>query len=106
MIRADDRALEKTPDVLKGVGVNNPAHVFFLKVTNRSVERVLVRDSVIARPFIRDYQGRFFGQFRFDESMKNFSSWFFATDLEANVAAALNRAEDYSFMIVAKRMRA
>ena len=37
VVRANDRSLEETPDVLKRIGVNDAAYVLFLKMIDRRV---------------------------------------------------------------------
>jgi hypothetical protein len=45
MVRANDRALEKTPNVLKRVCVSQTAHVLTFVVVNRNMDRIVVTNS-------------------------------------------------------------
>jgi hypothetical protein len=45
MVRANDRALEKTPNVLKRVCVSQTAHVLTFVVVNRNMDRIVVSNS-------------------------------------------------------------
>lgn len=83
--------------------MNNAAHIFLLKVADRSVKRIFIRNPAIAAPFIGDYQRRFFGDFRLDKVMQNLSRWFLTTHLETNIAATFNRAKNHRFVIVSAK---
>ncbi|SRR5712692_8698248 len=58
MIRPNDGSLEQRPDIFERVSVGKPAHVLFLTMVNRYVDRVVIIKAVIAFVFIRrDYSG-------------------------------------------------
>jgi hypothetical protein len=46
MVRANDRSLEKTPNILKRIGVRQTAHVLTFVVVKRNVDRIVVTNSV------------------------------------------------------------
>jgi len=53
MERPDNRAVEKAPDVLDGVGVELAPDPFFLAVIDRFMLRVAVPDALVGGPLIR-----------------------------------------------------
>jgi ribosomal protein S3 len=70
MIGTNDRTLEKTPNVLKRVGVRQTSHVFTPAVVNPNMNRVVVANSVIALLLVSAGYFRLFCKFRLDKSAK------------------------------------
>src|SRR6266496_1016232 len=98
MIRTENGSLEKTPNVLKSVCMNDAAHVFFLPVCNRRVKRVFVGNTLVAFGFVRHYERSIVSKFRFNERMKYFAAWRLPAYLKSYIAAAFNCAQYHRFV--------
>src|SRR5688572_16708538 len=99
MIRTNNGSLEQAPDVLHCVRVSDASHVLILFVINSNVDRVVIRDTLIALMLIGANVFRFFGKLCFDELAENFFGRGFLSDRKSYLAAALNRAENHSLVI-------
>src|SRR5207253_5630472 len=75
MIGADDRAFQKAPHALNGVGMHLPPYPFLLRVIDGQVLRVLVSDAFVCLPLVGDDLPCFVVGKLVDEAMQRQASY-------------------------------
>ena len=72
--------------------MSDAANIFFVMMIDSNVNRIVVANTDVGLMLIRANQSGIFSKPCFDKGVNHFLGYRFLSDLQANIAAAFNRA--------------